>query len=137
MEGAWQRGVCVFPPQQHALQQGKESHSPTLLLSATAGWQSTPVVNIFKLCDVENKKNVELSGKVALRMVSAAVLSNSADACICCALLDMTCPHSTQDEVIHRKVFKITGSIPAVNFLKLPKEKALGLAGRFLYLQVG
>lgn len=42
-----------------------------------------------------------------------------------------------QDEVIHKKVFKIAGSIPAVNYLKVPKAKALGLTGRFLYLQVG
>lgn len=41
-----------------------------------------------------------------------------------------------QDEVIHKKVFRIVGSIPAVNFLKVPKDKALGLSGRFLYLQV-
>jgi hypothetical protein len=43
-----------------------------------------------------------------------------------------------QDEVIHRKVFKIVGAIPAVNYLKVPKDKApgLGLPGRFLYLQV-
>lgn len=39
-----------------------------------AGWQSTPVVNIFKQCDVESKKNVELSGKVGLRMVCVAQL---------------------------------------------------------------
>jgi hypothetical protein len=41
-----------------------------------------------------------------------------------------------QDEVIHKKVFKIVGSIPAVNFIKVPKDKPLGLTGRFLYLQV-
>jgi hypothetical protein len=41
-----------------------------------------------------------------------------------------------QDEVIHKKVFRIVGSIPAVNFLKVPKDKPLGLPGRFLYLQV-
>jgi hypothetical protein len=28
------------------------------------------------------------------------------------------------------------GSIPAVNFLKVPTDKPLGLPGRFLYLQV-
>jgi hypothetical protein len=39
-----------------------------------AGWQSTPVVDIFKQCDVESKKNVELSGKVGLRMVCVAQL---------------------------------------------------------------
>lgn len=49
-------------------------------LSATCrgrctGWQSTPVVNIFKQCDVENKKNVELSGKVALRMVRVQAMA--------------------------------------------------------------
>lgn len=43
----------------------------------------------------------------------------------------------SQDEVIHKKVFRIVGSIPAVNFLKIPKDKPLGLTGRFLYLQVG
>lgn len=33
-------------------------------------------------------------------------------------------------------MFRIVGSIPAVNFIKLPKHKPLGLGGRFLYLQV-
>lgn len=56
--------------------------------------------------------------------------SSSTTGALACCLLPM------QDEVIHRKVFRIVGSIPAVNFLKVPKDKALGLSGRFLYLQV-
>jgi hypothetical protein len=33
-------------------------------------------------------------------------------------------------------VFRIVGTIPAVNFIKVPKDRPLGLTGRFLYLQV-
>lgn len=40
-----------------------------------------------------------------------------------------------QDETIHKRVFAISGSIPAVNYLKLPR-KAIALTGRFCYLQV-
>eukprot|EP00878_Enallax_costatus_P032964 GHUV01036324.1.p1 GENE.GHUV01036324.1~~GHUV01036324.1.p1 ORF type:complete len:141 (+),score=25.50 GHUV01036324.1:196-618(+) len=72
-------------------------------------WQH-PFVNVFKLCKTEQEnKDVEISGKVAHRM----------------------------DEIIHRKVFRISGAIPAVNYIKLPKTpKGLTLHGRFCYLQV-
>jgi hypothetical protein len=41
------------------------------------------------------------------------------------------------DELIHKRVLRISGSIPAVNYIKLPKgPKGLGATGRFLYLQV-
>jgi hypothetical protein len=107
----------------------------------SAGWQSTPIVNIFKLCDVESKKNVELSGKVGLRMVC---ISRSQQARPYCQQLILSAHGPLtllflpllQDEIIHKKVFRIVGSIPAVNFIKVPKDKPLGLTGRFLYLQV-
>lgn len=73
-------------------------------------WQH-PFVNVFKLCGADqekDKKDAEVSGKVTARM----------------------------DEVIHKKVYKITGTIPAVNYLKLPKAKGFKLYGRFCYLQV-
>eukprot|EP00775_Hariotina_reticulata_P002580 gene2580-2882_t len=69
-------------------------------------WQH-PFVNVFKLCDVEQRRNVEVAGKVVQRM----------------------------DDVIHRKVYQISGTIPAVNFVKVPKAKPLNLTGRFCYLQ--
>lgn len=76
----------------------------------SAEWQH-PFVNVFKLCGVDQgkeKKDVEKSGKVFAKM----------------------------DEIIHRNVFRITGAIPAVNYLKLPKSKGFALYGRFCYLQV-
>lgn len=99
------------------------------------------MVNIFKQCDVENKKDCVLSGEVGLRMVRVRHCQQQQRQAwsqpgqhlptYCLLLL------FSQDEVIHKKVFRIVGSIPAVNFLKIPKDKPLGLTGRFLYLQVG
>ncbi|KAI8472679.1 MAG: hypothetical protein J3K34DRAFT_519551 [Monoraphidium minutum] len=40
------------------------------------------------------------------------------------------------DTQIGKRVLRITGTIPAVNYLKLPRGKNLGLTGRFCYLQV-
>ena len=42
------------------------------------------------------------------------------------------------DRTIGRRVIKISGKIPAVNFLQVPGVKgcALGLTGRYLYLQI-
>ncbi|KAL6762256.1 WD40-repeat-containing domain protein, partial [Haematococcus lacustris] len=42
------------------------------------------------------------------------------------------------DKIIGKKVYKVRGTIPAANYLRLPKLKAqnLGLTGRFLYIQV-
>lgn len=56
--------------------------------------------------------------------------------CPSCQCSNIVFSCNVQDEVIHKKVFRIVGSIPAVNFLKVPKDKPLGLPGRFLYLQV-
>ncbi|WIA16802.1 hypothetical protein OEZ85_013742 [Tetradesmus obliquus] len=74
-------------------------------------WQH-PFVNVFKLCGVEQqdqqKRDAEISGKVAARM----------------------------DDAIHKRVLRITGAIPAVNYLKLPKSRGFALHGRFCYLQV-
>ncbi len=43
-----------------------------------------------------------------------------------------------QDRSIGRVVWHIEGSVPAANYLVLPRERddSLGLTGRFLYLQV-
>lgn len=65
----------LFPPRAMAGQQQRQCLAMNQHwhpVAHPAGWQSTPVVNIFKQCDVESKKNVELSGKVRLRMVRAA-----------------------------------------------------------------
>ncbi|WIA37015.1 hypothetical protein OEZ86_013999 [Tetradesmus obliquus] len=40
------------------------------------------------------------------------------------------------DDAIHKRVLRITGAIPAVNYLKLPKSRGFALHGRFCYLQV-
>jgi hypothetical protein len=56
----------------------------------------------------QQKRDAEISGKVVARM----------------------------DDAIHRRVLRITGAIPAVNYLKLPKARGFALHGRFCYLQV-
>ncbi|KAF8065716.1 WDR90 [Scenedesmus sp. PABB004] len=72
-----------------------------------AEWQG-PVLDLFRHCGVEARRDVECSGRVAARM----------------------------DPIIHRRVYVLTGAIPAVNYLKLPKGRAsLGAPARFLYLQ--
>ena len=47
----------------------------------------------------------------------------------------LACP---QDRLIGKKVFKIRGTIPAGNYMQLPKKRSrtLGLTGRFVYIQV-
>lgn len=40
-----------------------------------------------------------------------------------------------QDAVIGKKVYRIGGSIPAANYVKLPAQQPLCLTGRFAYLQ--
>eukprot|EP00644_Phytophthora_capsici_P007236 jgi/Phyca11/54211/gw1.22.126.1 len=47
----------------------------------------------------------------------------------------------TQDQHIHKNVFKIRGAIAATNYLRVPRDTAkgthgLGLTGRYVYLQV-
>lgn len=44
----------------------------------------------------------------------------------------------SQDKAIGKRVFCISGSVPAANYVQLPKTKGpiLGLTGQFLYLQV-
>ncbi|GFH23850.1 DUF667 domain-containing protein, partial [Haematococcus lacustris] len=75
------------------------------------GWQH-PFVDILKLCDRET----ELKGEVTEHMARAG----------------------SMDKIIGKKVYKVRGTIPAANYLRLPKLKAqnLGLTGRFLYIQV-
>lgn len=43
-----------------------------------------------------------------------------------------------QDKTIGKRVFCISGTVPASNYVLLPKKRSqsLGLTGRFLYLQV-
>lgn len=41
-----------------------------------------------------------------------------------------------QDRTIGKTVVQVSGSIPAVNYIKLPKARGgLNLSGRFLYMQ--
>lgn len=88
-----------------------EHPSTPHFVTAAQEWQH-PFVNVFKLCGVEQqdqqKRDAEISGKVAARM----------------------------DDAIHKRVLRITGAIPAVNYLKLPKSRGFALHGRFCYLQV-
>lgn len=72
-------------------------------------WQH-PYVNVFKLCEVEKWQDVDKEGEV----------------------------EEIMDKVIGKKVIKLTGTISAGNFIRIPKSrhKVLGLTGRFLYLQI-
>lgn len=87
----------------------------------------------------------QLASGCMLAVVAEAVLFEAASGLVC-VLQASSEPkqmnsndrmNKPQDETIHKKVFKVAGSIPAVNFIKVPKDKVLGLTGRFLYLQVG
>ncbi|KAG1677552.1 hypothetical protein FOA52_014450 [Chlamydomonas sp. UWO 241] len=71
-------------------------------------WQH-PYVNVFKLCEVDQLKDVLVQGDVTEAM----------------------------DRIIGKKVFKLRGTIPANNFLQVPKRRStsLGLNGPFLYIQ--
>ena len=44
----------------------------------------------------------------------------------------------SQDRIIGKKVFKLRGTIPANNYMQLPKSRSrsLGLTGHFIYIQV-
>ncbi|EDV28238.1 uncharacterized protein TRIADDRAFT_20616 [Trichoplax adhaerens] len=70
-------------------------------------WQQ-PYVNVFKHFDVFNLKRASKEG----------------DALV------------TMDKTLRSSVFKIIGSIPASNYLQIPKtsSQSLGLIGRYLYL---
>ena len=72
-------------------------------------WQR-PFVNVFKICGVEDWKDAIKEGDVK----------------------------SELDRTIGRRVLKISGKISAVNFVQVPgvKGRALGLTGRYLYLQL-
>ncbi|XP_074646351.1 WD repeat-containing protein 90-like [Tubulanus polymorphus] len=70
-------------------------------------WQH-PHVNVFKHFDVASWKKASKQGEVV----------------------------SLMDKTLKCTVFKITGSVPAGNYIQLPKTstQSLGLTGRFLYL---
>ena len=46
--------------------------------------------------------------------------------------------HGLQDKQIGKRVLSISGTVPAANYVILPKKRSqsLGLTGQFLYLQV-
>ena len=83
--------------------------SETISQTRSKEWQR-PFVNVFKICGVESYKDAIKEGDVKSEM----------------------------DRTIGRRVIKISGKIPAVNFLQVPgvKGRALGLTGRYLYLQI-
>ncbi|QDZ18050.1 WD repeat domain-containing protein [Chloropicon primus] len=72
-------------------------------------WQR-PYVNVFKICGVESYKDAIKEGDVKSEM----------------------------DRSIGRRVIRVAGKIPAVNFLQVPgvKGRSLGLTGRYLYMQI-
>ncbi|XP_057178394.1 WD repeat-containing protein 90 isoform X4 [Triplophysa rosa] len=76
-------------------------------MSSRALWQQ-PYVNIFKHMRIEEWKKVNKEGDVATYM----------------------------DKTLKCSVFRIRGSIPASNYILLPKtsSQSLGLTGRYLYL---
>ncbi|XP_043083053.1 WD repeat-containing protein 90 isoform X2 [Puntigrus tetrazona] len=76
-------------------------------MSSRALWQQ-PYVNIFKHVKIEEWKKVSKEGDVATYM----------------------------DKSLRCSVFRIRGSVPASNYILLPKtsSQSLGLTGRYLYL---
>eukprot|EP00892_Ulva_mutabilis_P005258 jgi/Ulvmu1/3103/UM015_0143.1 len=72
-------------------------------------WQH-PFVSVFKLCDVDEWKHVSKAGNVVYVL----------------------------DKVIGKRVFCMSGSVPAANYILLPKAKGpiLGLTGQYLYMQI-
>lgn len=76
-------------------------------MSSRALWQQ-PYVNIFKHMRIEDWKKVNKEGDITTYM----------------------------DKTLKRSVFRIRGSIPASNYILLPKtsSQSLGLTGRYLYL---
>lgn len=70
-------------------------------------WQA-PFVDIFKTYDVFNKQNHESRGNV----------------------------EGLQDNYIGRKVFRVTGKVPATNYVTIPHSKSqikcLGANGRYV-----
>ncbi|MEW5300015.1 MAG: hypothetical protein WDW36_002979 [Sanguina aurantia] len=77
--------------------------------SLAPGWQH-PFVDVLKLCNVMNASDMEVDGDVTQHM----------------------------DRIIGKQVFKVRGTVSAGNYARLPKSRAhaLGLTGRFLYIQV-
>lgn len=83
--------------------------SPTGVARRHKVWQH-PFVNVFKLCGVDTWKDALKEGDVA----------------------------PVLDKVIGKKALVIQGNVPAANYVQLPRAKsdALGLTGRFVYLEV-
>jgi hypothetical protein len=65
----------AVPAQQSNNSSSAKAVDPAVLFSRPTSCQTIPIVNVFKQCDVETKKNVELAGKVASRMVGPAQCS--------------------------------------------------------------
>jgi hypothetical protein len=89
-------------------------------------------VNVFKLCDVDQLKDVYLQGDVTEHMV------NTARHFVFAGKIYRGVEHAWQDRIIGKKVFRVRGTIPANNYIQLPKQrsKTLGLYGQYIYIQV-
>jgi hypothetical protein len=136
---------------------GKAAAAATAITGSSSGWQ-TPFVNVFKLCGVESASApVPAPGTTPAPPAapSSAAPPGAAQQPAAAAGGPPKPPppksappgnmgHEKSGRVLERmdaeigkRVLRITGTIPAVNYLKLPKGKSLGLTGRFCYLQVG
>ncbi|KNC47081.1 WD repeat-containing protein 90 [Thecamonas trahens ATCC 50062] len=75
---------------------------------ASTVWQE-PLVNVFRAFKVDQFKCADMAGAVG----------------------------SAVDKTIGRKVFQLSGSVPAANYLRVPKSKSasLNLVGRYVYVQ--
>ncbi len=83
---------------------------------------------------MEHWKDVEKQGEVKAQMVWRCARTNNCAAMIPLNLLDPA--DRLQDRTIGKTVVQVSGSIPAVNYIKLPKARSgLNLSGRFLYMQ--
>lgn len=107
-----------------------------LPIPVPAAWQR-PYLNIFKHFRVEEWKRSAREGDVAALTVTGTPASRGRGH----GLAVLTPPHHPflwfwQDARLKGTVYRIRGSIPASNYLQLPRTgtQSLGLAGRYLYL---
>jgi len=116
------------------------------------GWQS-PYVDLFRHFAVGKWEKSAKQGEVSEVMVSAAGSFGHGDAVtlyVTAGRRLLTRPstrailHSSiclfcyvQDKTLRTKVFRISGAVPASNFIQLPKASShsLGLVGHYLYLE--
>jgi len=108
---------------------------------ARAVWQH-PFVSVFALCETDSWRHVAKQGDVVSVLVrlgrfqSPRVPRGHCKRRPQAPVVRSRTP--VQDKTIGKRVFRLTGTVPAANFIQLPKTRSqsLGLTGRFLYLEV-